>query len=310
MMSMHYTKLFKLLKERNISKTALQNKIGMSSTTVAKLSKNEFISMKVLEDICIYLNCQPGDILEMKLDTDQSLLNQLREEKLMKLKGGLYHQTQIRFSYNSNHIEGSKLSEEQTRFIYETNSIALEESGVTSIDDIIETLNHFRCFDWMLEVSDQELTEAMIKEFHRLLKYNTSDSHKDWFNVGEYKKMPNMIGDLKTTEPSKVQFEMVKLISHYNNLPNKTLEDVVKFHHTFESIHPFQDGNGRVGRLILFKECLMNGIIPFIINDDKKLFYYRGLKEFTNDQQYLLDMCRSAQDNYEDLIKCFNSVNE
>ena len=304
-MRLHYSKLFKLLKERNISKTTVQKKIGISSTTMAKLSKNEPISMKVLEDLCVYLKCQPGDILEIVDIEEHHLINQLREEMKMKLKGGLYHQTQILFSYNTNRIEGSKLSEEQTRFIYETNSIALEESKVTSIDDILETINHFRCFDWMLEVVDQELSEEIIKEFHRILKSNTSDSNKDWFNVGEYKKMPNMIGDTKTTEPSKVKGEMAKLLTNYNSLPSRTFEDIVELHFTFESIHPFQDGNGRVGRLILFKECLKNGITPFIIDDEKKLFYYRGLKEFIRDKQYLLDTCSAAQDKYEEFIEYF-----
>ncbi len=304
-MRLHYSKLFKLLKERNISKTTVQKKIGISSTTMAKLSKNEPISMKVLEDLCVYLKCQPGDILEIVDIEEHHLINQLREEMKMKLKGGLYHQTQILFSYNTNRIEGSKLSEEQTRFIYETNSIALEESKVTSIDDILETINHFRCFDWMLEVVDQELSEEIIKEFHRILKSNTSDSNKDWFNVGEYKKMPNMIGDTKTTEPSKVKGEMAKLLTNYNSLPTRTFEDIVELHFTFESIHPFQDGNGRVGRLILFKECLKNGITPFIIDDEKKLFYYRGLKEFIRDKQYLLDTCSAAQDKYEEFIEYF-----
>jgi len=304
-MRLNYNKLFKILKERNISKTTLQKKIGISSTTMAKLSKNEPISMKVLEDLCIYLKCQPGDLLEIVDTSEHNLLNQLREEMKMRLKGGLYHQTQILFSYNSNRIEGSKLSEEQTRLIYETNSIALEESKVTSIDDILETVNHFRCFDRMLEVADQELNEDIIKEFHRILKLNTSDSRKDWFNVGEYKKMPNMIGDTKTTDPSKVKGEMVKLITNYNNLQIKTLEDIVEFHYQFETIHPFQDGNGRVGRLILFMECLKNGITPFIIDDDKKLVYYRGLKEFNRDKQYLIDTCLAAQDKYSELIEYF-----
>jgi len=223
----------------------------------------------------------------------------------MRLKGGLYHQTQILFSYNTNRIEGSQLSEEQTRLIYETNSIALEGSSVTSIDDILETVNHFRCFDRMLEVANQELSEDIIKEFHRILKLNTSDSRKDWFNVGEYKKMPNMIGDTKTTDPSKVKGEMVKLITNYNNLQTKTFEDIVDFHYVFESIHPFQDGNGRVGRLILFMECLKNEIIPFIIDDEKKLFYYRGLKEFNRDKQYIIDTCLAAQDKYCEMIEYF-----
>jgi len=304
-MRLNYNKLFKILKERNISKTTLQKKIGISSTTMAKLSKNEPISMKVLEDICVFLNCQPGDLLEIVNTSEHNLLNQLRQEMKMKLKGGLYHQTQILFSYNSNRIEGSKLSEEQTRLIYETNSIALEEYKVTSIDDILETVNHFRCFDRMLEVADQELSEEIIKEFHRILKLNTSDSRKDWFNVGEYKKMPNMIGDTKTTDPTKVKGEMVKLLTNYNNLQTKSFEDIVEFHYLFETIHPFQDGNGRVGRLILFMECLKNGIIPFIIDDEKKLFYYRGLKEFNRDKQYLMDTCLAAQDKYCEMIEYF-----
>lgn len=304
-MRLHYTKLFKILKERNISKTTLQKKLGISSTTLAKLSKNEPISMKVLEDLCVYLNCQPGDLIELVDSEEHNLLNQLREEMKMKLKGSLYHQTQILFSYNSNRIEGSQLSEDQTRFIYETNSIALEESKVASIDDILETINHFRCFDRMLELADETLSEEIIKEFHRILKCNTSDSRKDWFIVGDYKKMPNMIGEMKTTEPSKVKGEIAKLLIDYNSLTIKTFEDIVEFHYLFESIHPFQDGNGRVGRLILFKECLKNGITPFIIDDEKKLFYYRGLKEYKNDKQYLLDTCLSSQDKYSELIEYF-----
>lgn len=304
-MRLHYTKLFKILKERNISKTTLQKKLGISSTTLAKLSKNEPISMKVLEDLCVYLNCQPGDLIELVDSEEHNLLNQLHEEMKMKLKGSLYHQTQILFSYNSNRIEGSQLSEDQTRFIYETNSIALEESKVASIDDILETINHFRCFDRMLELADETLSEEIIKEFHRILKCNTSDSRKDWFIVGDYKKIPNMIGEMKTTEPSKVKGEIAKLLIDYNSLTTKTFEDIVEFHYLFESIHPFQDGNGRVGRLILFKECLKNGITPFIIDDEKKLFYYRGLKEYKNDKQYLLDTCLSSQDKYSELIEYF-----
>lgn len=305
-MPIQYTKLFQLLSAKNISKTKLQKSIGMSSTTMAKLSKNENVSIKIIEDICKMLNCQPGDIMEMSNTTDNHLLNVFREEKAMKLKGGLYHQTQVNLAYNSNRIEGSKLSEDQTRYIYETNTIAIEKEETASIDDIIETINHFQCFDYMLDIADQKLSEDIIKGFHKILKNNTSDSRKEWFNVGDYKMKPNMIGDQKAVAPSKVKGEMTKLIIDYNQISNVTFEDIIEFHYNFESIHPFQDGNGRVGRMIIFKECLKNEIVPFIIDEQHKLFYYRGLKEFSEERGYLIDTCFSAQDRYKELLVYFS----
>jgi Fic family protein len=278
----------------------------MSSTTMAKLSKNENVSIKIIDDICKTLNCQPGDIIEMSNTTDNLLLKLFREEKGMKLKGGLYHQTQVKLAYNSNRIEGSKLSEDQTRYIYETNTIATEKEEAASIDDIIETINHFQCFDYMLDIADQKLSEDIIKDFHKILKNNTSDSRKEWFNVGDYKKKPNMIGDQKTVAPSKVKGEMAKLLINYNQISQITFEDIIEFHYNFESIHPFQDGNGRVGRMIIFKECLKNGIDPFIIDEQHKYFYYRGLKEFSEDRGYLIDTCFSAQDRYKELLEYFS----
>lgn len=303
-MPIQYTKLFQLLSERNISKTELQKHIGMSSTTMAKLSKNENVSIKIIDDICIALNCQPGDIMEMSNHIDTPLLNMLKEEKEMKLKGGLYHQTQIKLAYNSNRIEGSRLSEDQTRYIYETNTIATEKE-TASVDDIIETINHFHCFDYMIEIANQGLSEDTIKEFHKILKNNTSDGRKDWFNVGDYKKKPNMIGDKKTVSPSKVKGEMAKLLINYNQISKVTFEDIIEFHYNFESIHPFQDGNGRVGRMIIFKECLKHGIVPFIIDEQHKSFYYRGLKRFLEEKGYLIDACYSAQDRYKELLDYF-----
>jgi len=304
-MAIQYTKLFQLLSEKKISKTELQKLIGMSSTTMAKLSKNENVSIKIIDDICKTLNCQPGDIMDMVNIEVNPLLSLLREEKNMKLKGGLYHQTQVKLAYNSNRIEGSKLSEDQTRYIYETNTIATEKEETASIDDIMETINHFQCFDYMLEVADQELSEDIIKEFHKILKNNTSDSRKEWFNVGNYKQKPNMIGDTKTVAPSKVTGEMARLLIDYNLIKQISFEDIIEFHYNFESIHPFQDGNGRVGRMIIFKECLKNNIVPFIMDDQRKLFYYRGLKEFPKEKGYLIDTCASEQDRYKELIKYF-----
>lgn len=305
-MPIKYTKLFQLLSEKNISKTELQKSIGMSSTTMAKLSKNENVSIKIIEDICKTLNCQPGDIMEMSNTINNPLLNLLREEKGMKLKGGLYHQTQVKLAYNSNRIEGSKLSEDQTRYIYETDTIATEKKEAASIDDIIETINHFQCFDYMLDIADRKLSEDIIKEFHKILKCNTTDSRKEWFNVGDYKNRPNMIGDQKTVPPSKVKGEIAKSLINYNQISDVTFEDIIEFLYNFESIHPFQDGNGRVGRMIMFKECLKNGVTPFIIDEQHKLFYYRGLKDFSEERGYLIDTCYSAQDRYKELLEYFN----
>ncbi len=234
------------------------------------------------------------------------LLNILREEKSGGLKGGIYHQTQIKLAYNSNRIEGSKLSEEQTRYIYETNTIFLENGETTAnVDDIVETVNHFACFDYMLDIAGEPLSEEHIKRFHYLLKINTSDAKKSWFRVGDYKLLANVVGGKETSLPSSVPKDMEKLIKNYHNLNHKTINDIIDFHFQFEQIHPFQDGNGRVGRLIIFKECLANDIIPFIIEDDHKFYYYRGLTEYPKVKGYLTDTCLSAQNNYKKMLNYF-----
>lgn len=232
------------------------------------------------------------------------LLNHLKEQKDMKLKGGIYHRTQIDLTYNSNRIEGSKLTEDQTRFIFETNTIGVSKEAV-NVDDIIETTNHFRCIDLIIDKANRKLTESLIKELHYLLKSGTSDSRKDWFNTGEYKKLPNEVGGNKTCAPENVASEMKKVLQKYHSIENKTLEDIIDFHYQFEIIHPFQDGNGRVGRLIMFKECLANNIVPFIIEDDLKQFYYRGLQHWPNVKEYLLDTCLTAQDHYKNVLDYF-----
>ncbi len=232
------------------------------------------------------------------------LLSILREQKEMKLKGNIYHRTQIDLTYNSNHIEGSRLSHEQTRYIYETNTIGITDQSVR-VDDIIETTNHFRCIDMIIDHAEDKLTESFIKRIHSILKAGTSDSSKDWFMVGDYKRLPNEVGGMETCAPEDVHHEMVKLLNKYNAIKVKTLEDIIDFHQHFESIHPFQDGNGRVGRLIMFKECLSNGIVPFFITDELKMFYYRGLREWKHIKGYLMDTCLTAQDFYKDLLDYF-----
>ncbi|MFR7874385.1 MAG: Fic family protein [Christensenellales bacterium] len=239
--------------------------------------------------------------------TKINLLEVLREQKEIGLKGNLYHNTQIVFAYNTNHIEGSKLTEDQTRYIYETNTILFEGETIANVDDILETANHFKLVDYMLEVADEKLTEKIIKEFHKILKEGTMDSRKSWFNVGEYKKLANEAGSMKTSSPKQTPKDMQKLMEWYDSLTEVTIKNIIEFHAKFEKIHPFQDGNGRVGRMIAFKECLKNNIIPFIILDKDKLFYYRGLKEYQNktEKGYLIDTCLNAQDQYANMIKYY-----
>ena len=232
------------------------------------------------------------------------LLNSLKEQKTMKLKGGIYHRTQIDLTYNSNKIEGSRLTHDQTRYIFETNTIGVSKESV-NVDDIIETSNHFRCIDFIIEKANAKLTQSIIKELHFLLKSGTSDSAKDWFNVGEYKKMPNEVGGNETCPPKQVAQKMKELLASYHSIKNKTIKDIIDFHYKFEMIHPFQDGNGRVGRLIIFKECLANNIVPFIIDEQLKLFYYRGLQHWNSIKEYLMDTCLSAQDNYKSILNYF-----
>lgn len=233
------------------------------------------------------------------------LLSALKEQKDMQLRGSIYHKTQIAFTYNSNHMEGSTLSEEQTRLIFETSTINAEDRAV-NVDDVVETANHFACVDYVIDNANKPISESMIKELHFILKNGTADSRKPWFNVGEYKGLPNHMGGEETCPPQMVKKEMVALIKGYNDLKETGLQEILDFHQKFESIHPFQDGNGRVGRLLMFKECLKNGIVPFIIDEYHKIYYYRGLKEWGREKGYLTDTCLSCQDVYKKWLEYFN----
>lgn len=232
------------------------------------------------------------------------LLQRLREEQEGQIRGGIYHRTQIDLTYNSNHIEGSRLTHDQTRYIFETNTIGITAEAV-HVDDILETINHFRCIDLIISRAQERLSESLIKELHRILKSGTQDSRKEWFAVGDYKRLPNEVGGIETCAPEDVHTQMVTLLREYNTRSHKSFDDLLDFHTRFERIHPFQDGNGRVGRLILFKECLANGFVPFIITEELKMFYYRGLHNWPTTPEYLRDTCLTAQDNYSALLDYF-----
>ena len=285
--------------------------LGVEPATISKYEAGTIEpSIESLKRLAETFNVTIDELIkdEEKFDVSKiNVLEVLREQKEMGLKGNLYHNTQIMFSYNTNHIEGSRLTEEQTRYILETNTILFEGGTVASVDDILETANHFKLVDYMLDIADQNLTEDIIKKFHKILKEGTMDSRKEWFNVGDYKKLANEAGNMKTSLPKQTPKDMQKLMEWYNSLPKVTIKEIIEFHARFEKIHPFQDGNGRVGRIIAFKECLKNNIIPFIILDKDKLYYYRGLKEYQNktEKGYLIDTCLNAQDEYTKMIEYY-----
>lgn len=301
----------KLYREnKNMTQGEIADILGVKSATISKYEAGTLEpNIESLKKLAELFEVSIDELLkEEKFDVSQiNILEVLREQKSMRLKGNLYHNTQITFAYNTNHIEGSKLTEDQTRYIYETNTLLAEKDSITYLDDVLETTNHFKLVDYMLDIADKELTENMIKEFHKILKEGTSDSRKDWFVVGDYKKLPNEVGGLKTTAPKNVERDMKKLLEWYGSLKQVTINEVIKFHARFEKIHPFQDGNGRIGRIIAFKECLKNNIVPFIILDKEKLFYYRGLNQYQTNREkgYLIDTCLNAQDQYGSMIEHF-----
>lgn len=295
-------KLKSVLKSLGLTQKELSERLNISSRTMAKFSKGEPVSLSLLIKICDELGCNLEDLVYISHQTSQ-LLSQILQEKQMRLHGSLYHEIQVLFTYNSNHIEGSRLNEDETRYIYETHTV----NGNHSTDDIIETINHFRCFDFMLDTIMQPLTENLVKQYHLILKSGTSDSTKDWFNVGEYKSKANVVGGKDTCLPEQVQEQISKLLLSYRNIKNPTLEQIAEFHYKFESIHPFQDGNGRVGRMIMFRQCLRSNVLPFIIDDEHKYFYYRGLNEFDNQRGFLTGTFESCQDNFRVLLKRFNA---
>lgn len=292
---MQYLSVTEIAKKWNLSERSVRNYCAHGRVQGA------FLTGKIWQ---IPENAKKPERSNKKRKHSFTLLDILKEQKARKYSGGIYHKTQIDLTYNSNHIEGSRLTHDQTRYIFETNTIGVENE-ILNVDDIIETVNHFRCIDKIIDHAKEVLTEKFIKELHLILKNGTSDSKKDWFVVGDYKKIPNEVGGMDTTLPEEVASQMKALLQTYNAKEQKTLEDILDFHVKFEKIHPFQDGNGRVGRLIMFKECLKYNIVPFIIDDNLKMFYYRGLKEWSNDKEYLKDTCLSAQDRYKAYLDYF-----
>lgn len=294
----------------------------MRYLSVAEMAKKWNISERSVRNYCAhervpgaFLTGKTWNIPESAEKPERSnkkkrpttLLDILQDEKKNKYSGGIYHKTQIDLTYNSNHMEGSRLTHDQTRYIFETNTIGIEKETL-NVDDVIETVNHFRCIDMIIDHAKAALTEKFIKELHLILKSGTSDSRKDWFAVGDYKKLPNEVGGVETALPEEVADRIKGLLTEYNRNEEKAFEDILDFHVKFERIHPFQDGNGRVGRLIMFKECLKYNIVPFIIEDDLKMFYYRGLKEWNHEKGYLRDTCLTAQDRYKAYLDYFRII--
>ena len=292
---MNYLSVADIAKKWNISERSVRNYCSKGRIEGA------FLTGKTWN---IPENAKKPERMNKRKEKPKTLLAILQEEKASKYSGGIYHKTQIDLTYNSNHMEGSRLTHDQTRFIFETNTIGIENE-VVNVDDIIETTNHFRCIDMIIDHVKTELNEKFIKELHFILKSGTSDSKKDWFAVGNYKKFPNEVGNMKTPLPEEVDNLMKDLLKEYNSKKEKTFEDILDFHVQFERIHPFQDGNGRIGRLIMFKECLKYNIVPFIIEDNLKMFYYRGLKEWNNERGYSVDTCLAAQDRYKACLDYF-----
>lgn len=292
---MRYLSVTETAKKWNVSERSVRNYCALDRVPGAFLTGKTW---KIPE------NAEKPERINKRKEEPVTLLDILKEQKASRQSGGIYHKTQIELTYNSNHMEGSRLTHDQTRYIFETNTIGMDNE-VLNVDDVVETVNHFRCIDLIIDNAKVTLTEKLIKELHLILKNGTSDSRKEWFAVGDYKKLPNEVGGRETALPEEVADQMKALLKTYNEKAEKTLEDILEFHVNFERIHPFQDGNGRVGRLILFKECLKYNIVPFIIEDDLKLFYYRGLKEWDNEKGYLTDTCLTAQDRYKAYLDYF-----
>ena len=292
---MRYLSVAEIAKKWNISERSVRNYCATGRVSGAVLARKAWN---------IPENATKPERSNKKKKQSVTLLGILQEQKRNKYAGGIYHKTQIELTYNSNHMEGSRLTHDQTRYIFETNTVCVENE-VLNVDDVIETANHFRCIDMIIDHAKAVLTEKFIKELHLTLKNGTSDSRKDWFAVGDYKKLPNEVGGMETALPEEVADKIKELLSEYNNKDEKTFEDILAFHVKFERIHPFQDGNGRVGRLIMFKECLKYNIVPFIIEDNLKMFYYRGLTEWNNETGYLTDTCLAAQDRYKAYLDYF-----